>query len=271
MSTQIHGKAVNPSGKVELMSPDGPNPCELLPWDTRFFRYRIARVCGDVLKPERAAKIDEWSRRNRIRCLYFLSRADDPTTIGTAERYDFRLVDVRVTFERVLLPSPSSAHSEMAAGVAIRPAQPDDLPGLQAIARTAHGATRFFNDSHFPRQSAEELYSTWVALETQGRAQAVLVAAAAAGRPVGYVSCHLDPARRDGSIGLVGVGAAARGRGIGRSLVLAALEWFRTQGVGRVTVVTQGTNRAAQRLYQRCGFLSCDLQLWYHKWYPLSE
>jgi hypothetical protein len=31
--------------------------------------------------------------------------------------------------------------------------------------------------------------------------------------------------------------------------------------------VTQGRNLAAQRLYQRTGFLIRDLQLWYHKWY----
>jgi hypothetical protein len=36
-------------------------------------------------------------------------------------------------------------------------------------------------------------------------------------------------------------------------------------------VVTQGNNLAAQRLYQTCGFLSRDLQLWYHKWYPVWD
>src|ERR1035441_5781677 len=62
------------------------------------------------------------------------------------------------------------------------------------------------------------------------------------------VSCHLDLVRREGQIGLVGVGPEVRGRGIGKNLVLAAIDWFRTQGVHEVTVVTQGNNRAAQRL-----------------------
>ena len=36
-------------------------------------------------------------------------------------------------------------------------------------------------------------------------------------------------------------------------------------------VVTQGRNIAGQRLYQRCGFLTRSVELWYHKWYPAVE
>lgn len=253
------------------MSVPNPAPCELLPWDTEFFRCRIARVCGDTLKEEQAVQIDDWSRSNRIRGLYFLSRVDDPATIQTAEKHGFGLVDIRVTFERVVMNSHDPARPDPPPGASIRPVQPDDLPGLRAMARTGHGGTRFFSDSHFPRQRVEDLYSTWITLESQGRAQTVLVAASAANQPLGYVSCHLDPARREGQIGLVGVSPEVRGRGVGKNLVLAAIDWFRAQGAHEVTVVTQGNNRAAQRLYQQCGFLSRDLQLWYHKWYPILD
>ena len=251
------------------MSTADPAPCELLPWDTEFFRCRIARVCGNTLRPEPAAQIDEWSQRHRIRCLYFLSRMDDPATIQIAEQHGFGLVDIRVTFEQAHMRSPDPARSDLSGGVNLRPAQPGDTAALQAIARTAHGATRFFNDSHFPRQRVEDLYSTWITLEVQGRARIVLVAASAANQPLGYVSCHLDPVNGKGQIGLVGVKAEERGKGIGKNLVLAALDWFRTQAAREVTVVTQGNNQTAQRLYQRCGFLSRDLQLWYHKWYSM--
>jgi ribosomal protein S18 acetylase RimI-like enzyme len=108
-------------------------------------------------------------------------------------------------------------------------------------------------------------------LEAQGRAQVVLVAASAINRPLGYISCHGNSASREGQIGLVGVSPEARGQGIGKNLVMGALDWFKTQGADKVTVITQGNNRAAQRLYQQCGFLSHDLQLWYHKWYPVLD
>ncbi len=246
-------------------------PCEWLPWDTDFFRCRIARVCGDTLKPEQAAEIDDWSRSHRIQCLYFLSRADDPLTIQTAEQHGFALVDIRITFERVLMRSPELARPNLPVGVSIRPSQAGDQTGLQAIAGTAHTATRFFNDSHFPHQRVEDLYAVWIALEVQGRAQTVLVAASTANQPLGYVSCHLDAAQRKGTIGLVGVDAENRGKGIGKNLVLAAADWFRARETREVTVVTQGNNLAAQRLYQHCNFLSQNLQLWYHKWYPRCD
>lgn len=253
------------------MSAPNPAPCELLPWDTEFFRCRIARVCGDTLEPEQATQVDEWCRSNRVRCLYFLSRADAPATIQTAEQHGFGLVDIRVTLERVIVNSPAPFCPEPPADVSIRPVQPADLPTLQAMARVGHKETRFFSDSHFPRQRAEDFYSTWFTLESQGRAQAVLVAVLAANQPLGYISCHLETTGRTGQIGLVGVDPGFRGKGIGKTLVLAAMNWYRARGAEKVTVVTQGRNCGAQRLYQRCGFSSRDLQLWYHKWYPALD
>jgi ribosomal protein S18 acetylase RimI-like enzyme len=253
------------------MNAPGAAPCELLPWDTEFFHCRIARVCGDTLEPERAAQIDEWRRSHHIQCLYFLSRADDPATIRVAEQHGFGLVDIRVTLGWALVNSPLPQNIASSAGVTIRAVEPADLPALQSIARLVHTETRFFSDLHFPRERAEDFYSTWITLESQGRAQAVLVATSTVNRPLGYISCHLDAARQEGQIGLVGVSPEARGKGIGKSLVVTAMDWYRLKGAREVTVVTQGRNRAAQRLYQQCGFLSRELQLWYHKWYPTSD
>ena len=250
-----------------------PNPvlCELLQWDSEFFGFRIARVCGDALRQEPALQIDDWCRNNRVRGLYFLARADDPATIQRAEHLGFNLVDIRVTFEREMMNSHEPARSKLPDGIYIRPVQPDDLPGLQVMARIGHRETRFFSDSHFPRHRVEELYSTWVTLEIQGRAQTVLVAASAANQPLGYVSCHIDTSSREGEIGLVGVSPEVRGRGIGKSLVLGAMDWYQNQSAHKVIVITQGNNLAAQRLYQKCGFISLKLQLWYHKWYPIQD
>lgn len=115
------------------------------------------------------------------------------------------------------------------------------------------------------------------------------VAADTAARQLaGYVTCHLaehagsttgggpsgrlgsanrrGAAARLGSIGLIGVGARHRGSGLGAALVAAALDWLAAHGAGRAEVVTQGANVAAQRLYQRAGFVTREVGLWYHLW-----
>ena len=90
------------------------------------------------------------------------------------------------------------------------------------------------------------------------------------GEPGGYVTCELEPGGRQGKIGLLGLAADQRGRGLAQALAGRALGWFFTAGCEQVSVVTQGRNLAAQRLYQRTGFLTQKVQLWYHKWAPFT-
>jgi dTDP-4-amino-4,6-dideoxy-D-galactose acyltransferase len=252
------------------MNRDTVAPCDLLEWDTNFFQCRIARVRNDKLDEDLAGRIDAWCGESGVRGLYFLARADDPKTMRTAEKHGFELVDIRVTFERWLLSPGGQKSGPEKPTVPIRSVCSEDLPALQALARTAHNDTRFCSDSHFSRSRADALYSTWIALDCQGRADKVFVATSPVNEPLGYITCNLDTALKKGQIGLVGVSEAARGKGLGRSMVLAAFDWFASQDAQKVTVVTQGRNVAAQRLYQRCGFLTRELQLWYHKWYPAS-
>ena len=93
-------------------------------------------------------------------------------------------------------------------------------------------------------------------------------------RPISlWVMSHaiwIRPAGKGKSVWSVSVRRFAGGA-LGKIWFWPRLDWFRTQGAHEVTVVTQGNNRAAQRLYQQCGFLSRDLQLWYHKWYPILD
>jgi ribosomal protein S18 acetylase RimI-like enzyme len=148
--------------------------------------------------------------------------------------------------------------------------KPEDVSVLQAIARDSYNDTRFYFDPHFPRSLSQLLYQRWIALSCEGYADDVLVAEFNQ-VPVAYISCHLDQENMSGKIGLVGVSHKARGQGIGKMLVLKALEWFIAHDAQEVSVVTQGRNVGAQRLYQRCGFLTKTVQLWYHKWYILPE
>ncbi len=242
-------------------------PCELLPWDTRFFGVSIACVRGNVLTTTTADSVECWCGAHKIQCLYFLARSDDSVTVKLAESRGFHLVDVRVTMDRSLdlssIPSATSLSSPH------RAARNDDIPELRRIARLSHTDTRFFFDDQFTPGQCESLYETWIQSSVEGFAQAVFVIEHS-GCVAGYITCHISKEAQEGSIGLIAVDASQQGKGLGRQLVAAAMDWFTARKVPRVSVVTQGRNVAAQRLYARCGFIPRNLELYYHRWFSIA-
>lgn len=244
------------------------NPlCQYLDWDSDFFGCRIARITTNRLSPEIIEHIWAWRKSHAIDCLYFLGDAIDADTVKLAEDNGFRLVDMRVTLEKQLNGMPV-AEKGTCQGI-VRPCTLDDISALRAIARVSHRDSRFYYDPNFPIPLCDALYETWIEKSCNGYADAVLVAELQ-GRPAGYISCHLlEPAK--GQIGLAGICADSQGKGLGQSLVNESLRWFAERGVTHVTVVTQGRNCKAQRLYQKCGFLTQSVQLWYHSWFPPKE
>jgi len=239
-----------------------PDPCQHLEWDTRFFGVETARVLADTLTPDHAAAIDQWCASRQTKFLYFLARPDDPHTIRLAQQGGYMLTDVRMTFEQ-----PLSADTPTKPTPCVGPFQEPDLPALRRIARTSFTDGRFYADPHIPRAKCDELYDLWITKSTGEDSSGVLVARHDDGRAIGFVTCDVDPSTRWGSIGLLGVDESARGRGVGRALTDAALAWATRSRLPGITVITQGRNVAAQRLYQRCGFVTRSVRLYYHKWY----
>ena len=245
-----------------------PSLCRLLDWDSEFFGRKIASTNVVALGPVEVEAVLAWCRAQAIDCLYHLSDATDLATLRAIEQREFRLVDIRVTLDRKLDPPRALANAPQHAPTAassIRRARPSDVAILRAIASKSYTDSRFYADSNFDRARCDELYATWIEKSCGGWAEAVWVAENA-GIPAGFVTCHAREQRR-GEIGLLGIGEEARGRGLGRYLIERALDWFTEAGLARVTVVTQGKNVAAQRLYQSCGFRSAKVELWHHRWF----
>jgi GNAT superfamily N-acetyltransferase len=57
---------------------------------------------------------------------------------------------------------------------------------------------------------------------------------------------------------------------VGSRLIQAALYWFAEKGVNSVSVVTEGGNARAIRLYEHSGFRADSFDIWYHFW-PLRR
>lgn len=242
-------------------------PATFLEWDTQFFGKRIARVNGNLLTPDALPALREWCAANQVACLYFLADSGDALTIRTTEEAGFRLQDVRLTF---MMQRPAALPAALPADdpVQLRVSRPTDMNALRDTARHAYIHSRFYNDPRFTEEQCAALYDTWLmrSIDPDDHYADITFVADINAQPVGYVACHLNVPTQTGTIGLVGVAEQARGQQVGQKLVLHALRWFWEQGMMQVQVTTQGRNIAGQRLYQRCGFLTQSMFLWYHLW-----
>ena len=239
-------------------------PAAFLEWDTAHFGYRIARANIHQLDADSYPLLEKLCREQSIDCLYFLASAADQGTIFELQRQRFDFLDIRMTLEKKLRrPQPKPADENFLS----REAHEKDGPQLLEISRGKFNFTRFYADRCFDDGLAARMYQIWLNKSlTMGFADRV-IAAELNQQPVGFVTCHLNRPAGEGNIGLVGLVESARGIGLGQSMVQYASQWFHSRGMNQVNVTTQGRNIPAQRFYQRCGFVTRSVELWFHKWF----
>jgi dTDP-4-amino-4,6-dideoxy-D-galactose acyltransferase len=233
---------------------------ESVSWDSEFFGFPIGRI-GDDLRGEEDLRVAVTAAdADGVRCLYFLcpSEADGP--LQSALALGFRPYDVRIELECRLEGAPGPP--------AVRDARPAETPALEQIAREQLRGTRFWSDPRFPRERVGALYVEWL---RRGLSTAPERRTLVAGEAEGFTICRFDRDRDLGTIELIAVAAASEGRGLGGELVAAAGHAFGEAGLARATVVTQGRNVGAQRLYQRYGYRTARVGLWLHRWSDVSS
>jgi ribosomal protein S18 acetylase RimI-like enzyme len=150
----------------------------------------------------------------------------------------------------------------------IRLATVDDLDALGRLGallmRTHYG----FDPRRFlpPGDDPEGGYA-WF-LETQLREpDVVILVAEQDARVVGYVYAGLEPLSWKELRGPAGfihdivVADEARGTGVARELIQAAVEWLRRQGAPRVLLWTAAQNERAQHLFNAAGFRQTMIEM----------
>lgn len=236
---------------------------QVLAWDSNFFGKRIAQAEDHQLDPTLAHDLDSWCLDHNIDCLYFLADSNHQDTVALLEKNHYQFMDIRITFEtkRKPIDQPIPPH------ITIRLSQDTDLEHLISISQDAYTSSRFYADPCFSDTAASDLYRLWIKNSMETNFADAVIVAEINQLPVGFVTCKIDQPQHQGRIGLVGVAESARGNQLGQHMMNYALNWFNEQDISRIYVGTQGRNIAAQRLYQRSGFLTHSVQLWYHKWF----
>jgi ribosomal protein S18 acetylase RimI-like enzyme len=139
----------------------------------------------------------------------------------------------------------------------IRPSTPADVPGMIAVTAEVFGPVSM--DRH-----AENMLGPAVApwIEIKGHIIAAEVAANPAGcfvaemdgQVAGYVTTLTNAVARRGTIANLAVSGRAQGKGLGRGLILRALDHFRSLGLVQARIDTLECNEVGKHLYPAVGF-----------------
>jgi dTDP-4-amino-4,6-dideoxy-D-galactose acyltransferase len=249
--------------RAEAELPEIVNLFKLLDWDTKFFGFPVGHLSCRRLTPAIDARARDFASTHGIALLELLCDSRDRLSVSTAERSGYSLADIRLTLERPLRSTPTS---DLPAGYRIEKANETHIPALRSIARDLYQDSRYFFDERFERSKAREFFEVWVEKAVRGTFDhECLILVRGSGEPAAYCTV-----RRHGqsaaAIGLFGVAASAQGQHLAVPFLQNVLAALAAGGIDRVEVVTQARNVRAQRVYQRCGFVTKSTELWYHKW-----
>jgi ribosomal protein S18 acetylase RimI-like enzyme len=146
-------------------------------------------------------------------------------------------------------------------GPIVRRATPADLPTVGRLGALLVSEHYDFDPQRFlaPRPETPAGYASFISTQLKDPDVTVLVAEDD-GDVIGYAYAAVegyDYMALRGPAGVLHdiiVAPEHRGRGVGRLLLGAALEFFRSRGVPRVVLSTAERNEAAQRLFASAGF-----------------
>lgn len=233
----------------------------LLEWDTEFFGFPVAFLSCRYLSASIVAQADRFIRQHGIRLVEYLCNCHDDRSVSFAEQEDYHFTDIRLTFDRRL-----SAKQEIAAPpYPFAAASSKHVARLKRLTESMYKDSRYFYDGHFDVAKLNEFYANWIEKAVYGAFDDECLCLFDGDAPVGFCTVKYVGSG-SANIGLFGMDPRYAGQGLGKCLLSNVFNRMIDKNVENVTVVTQGRNYAAQRLYQSVGFRTQSTQLWYHKW-----
>ena len=230
-----------------------------LPWDSAHFGFPVASIPDGELEENDLSGILEILRTEGTRLVYH-SRSQPLRDERMLIRFDGLLADEKVTFAKQLTRESGVETDEH-----IHPyAESSVSDALLKLALDAGKFSRFRIDPHFRNNEYQSLYRTWIERSVSRDIAHEVIVYESDGQVLGMVT--MGEKNHRGDIGLVAVSELARGKGIGKKLMIAAENDFRRRGYLDIQVVTQGINEAACKLYTGSGFHLDEKIYYYHFW-----
>ncbi|MDX9754692.1 MAG: GNAT family N-acetyltransferase [bacterium] len=177
-----------------------------------------------------------------------------------------RMISAIKNNSKVDSSSPEKYHNQ---GVMIRDCEPADIPALQDLIRRSHRHSHFFNECRYPLERSREIFAEWIKKCAEGVAEKIIVAVDGQ-TLLGFCSLLANQSlvkyihQQIGILDFIVVDEAAQGRGIGKQLLHAAFDWFRTADF--IELRTMADNINAIQFYQKNGFFILSSDQYYHYW-----
>jgi ribosomal protein S18 acetylase RimI-like enzyme len=211
----------------------------------------------------------DFCRANGVALLIARCLVSELRAAQAMEREGFFLMDTLVYYacnlERTPIPSDT-------AQATWRPIRPGEEEAVRAVAdQLFRGyAGHYHADERLDRTKCDEAYTSWALRSCVSRdvADDVLVGVVD-GSIAGFATLRIN-SPEEGEVMLGGIGPAAQGRGIYRSLMIAGMGWCRSRGATRMVISTQITNWAVQKVWTRLGLEPCHAYYTFHKWFDGS-
>ncbi|MFD1018269.1 GNAT family N-acetyltransferase [Thalassobacillus hwangdonensis] len=168
-----------------------------------------------------------------IEKLFLFPNKQNDTVISLAEEMDFEAMDAQV----ILTIDKESVPQQRETG----------------IREVQSGQQQEFNKLHY--QSFPDAYYSAEEILSRLDSQRKLFISTDGNLLTGYIYVEVEPAFNEASIEFVSVNRKDRGKGIGRKLIVNALQWMFTHDeIDSVTLCVNATNEKALKLYKKAGF-----------------
>ncbi len=220
-----------------------------LAFDTEILGFKTAKIeridstdpniAGEIVK-ELIADL----RQNNIEYASYRLPAQDTAVVHALEQQGFVLVDAMLGLEKILDQS-IQVHDTYP----IRPAKIKDLKQLGEMVRGLFLQTRFYQDPIIPTAKADMIYQRWVENSVKGSQADQVLVWEDDGMIQGFITL-----KNTGHIPLIAVAKDSQGRGIAKSLLSSAEEYFIKMNLPKAYIETQISNIPAIRVYTSKGF-----------------
>ena len=231
---------------------------------TNLFGFNIAK-----LREEDAKSLDEVQdvcRREQVRLLTCRFKTDNVSLAHDLEKHGFQLMDTVTIYRLHFARAPVVKASTSAI---IRPCRESEAEDIAAIARTLYvnHVGHYHNDPRLDRGKSSELYAMMARDSCLGQKVAsIMLVAEIEGKVVGFHSHRVVPQK--GLEGIVsGVSHLAQGKGIGKALILASIDWGRSQGLEWIEQSPHVNNYAMHKMMVDLGFRLRASYYTFHKWF----